>query len=222
MPPKTKSVKKKREFNPKDFLATIGEGRRVVVFPKKSTIFTQGEAADAVFYIHSGQVRLTVVSQSGKEATVGILNSGDFFGEGALAGQAQRMGSANALSDCDLLRIEKTAMVSALHREHAFSDLFVAYLLSRNIRYEADLVDQLFNSSEKRLARILLLLAHFGKDGAPQTVIPKISQETLAEMIGTTRSRVSYFMNRFRKLGFIHYNGGLEVHSSLLNLVLHD
>jgi len=222
VPPKTKSVKKKREFNPKDFLATIGEGRRVVVFPKKSTIFTQGEAADAVFYIHSGQVRLTVVSQSGKEATVGILNSGDFFGEGALAGQAQRMGSANALSDCDLLRIEKTAMVSALHREHAFSDLFVAYLLSRNIRYEADLVDQLFNSSEKRLARILLLLAHFGKDGAPQTVIPKISQETLAEMIGTTRSRVSYFMNRFRKLGFIHYNGGLQVHSSLLSLVLHD
>jgi CRP-like cAMP-binding protein len=222
VPPKTKSAKKKRDFDPEDFLATIGEGRRVVSFPKNGRIFTQGDAADAVFYIHSGQVRLTVVSQSGKEATVGILNSGDFFGEGALAGQSRRMGSASAMTDCDVLRIEKTAMVSALRREHAFSDLFVAYLLSRNIRYEADLVDQLFNSSEKRLARILLLLAHFGKDGAPQTVIPKISQETLAEMIGTTRSRVSYFMNRFRKLGFIHYNGGLEVHSSLLNLVLHD
>jgi CRP/FNR family cyclic AMP-dependent transcriptional regulator len=222
MRPRTKSAKKKRDFDPKDFLATIGEGRRVLLFTKNGRIFTQGDAADAVFYVHSGQVRLTVVSQSGKEATVGILNSGDFFGEGALAGQSRRMGSANALNNCDLLRIEKTAMMSALHREHALSDLFVGYLLSRNIRYEADLVDQLFNSSEKRLARILLLLAHFGKDGAPQTVIPKISQETLAEMIGTTRSRVSFFMNRFRKLGFIHYNGGLEVHSSLLNLVLHD
>jgi CRP/FNR family cyclic AMP-dependent transcriptional regulator len=220
--PRTKSAKKKRHFDPKDFLATIGEGRRVVLYPKNGRVFTQGDAADAVFYIHGGQVRLTVVSQSGKEATVGILNSGDFFGEGALAGQSRRMGSASALNDCELLRIEKTAMVSALHREQAFSDLFVAYLLSRNIRYEADLVDQLFNSSEKRLARILLLLAHFGKDGAPQTVIPKISQETLAEMIGTTRSRVSFFMNRFRKLGLIHYNGGLQVHSSLLNVVLHD
>jgi CRP/FNR family cyclic AMP-dependent transcriptional regulator len=222
VPPKTKSAKKKRDFDPEDFLATIGEGRRVVSFPKNGRIFTQGDAADAVFYIHSGQVRLTVVSQSGKEATVGILNSGDFFGEGALAGQSLRMGSASAMTDCDVLRIEKTAMVSALRREHAFSDLFVAYLLSRNIRYEADLVDQLFNSSEKRLARILLLLAHFGKDGAPEAVIPKISQETLAEMIGTTRSRVSFFMNRFRKLGLIHYNGGLQVHSSLLNVVLHD
>jgi CRP/FNR family cyclic AMP-dependent transcriptional regulator len=221
-PKSAKSAKKERDFDPKDFLATIGEGRRVLLFPKNRAIFTQGDVADAVFYIHGGQVRLTVVSQSGKEGTVGLLSSGDFFGEGALAGQSHRMGSATALSDCDLLRIEKTAMVSALHREHAFSDLFVGYLLSRNIRYEADLVDQLFNSSEKRLARILLLLAHFGKDGAPQTVIPKISQETLAEMIGTTRSRVSFFMNRFRKLGFIHYNGGLEVHSSLLNLVLHD
>ena len=223
MRPRTKSAKKKRDFDPKDFLATIGEGRRVLLFAKNGRIFTQGDAADAVFYIHSGQVRLTVVSQSGKEATVGILNSGDFFGEGALAGQSLRMGSASALNDSELLRIEKTAMMSALHREHAFSDLFVAYLLSRNIRYEADLVDQLFNSSEKRLARILLLLAHFGKDGAPQTVIPKISQETLAEMIGTTRSRVSFFMNRFRKLGFVDYGeGGLQVHTSLLNLVLHD
>jgi CRP-like cAMP-binding protein len=193
-----------------------------VVVPKKRTIFTQGETADAVFYIQTGQVRLTVVSQSGKEATVGILNVGDFFGDGALAGQPRRMGSASAMTDCNLLRIEKIAMMRALHHQHAFSDLFVAYLLSRNIRYEADLVDQLFNSSEKRLARILLMLAHFGKDGVANGVIPLVSQETLAEMIGTTRSRVSFFMNRFRKLGFIHYNGGLEVHSSLLNVVLHD
>ena len=218
----TKSAKKKRDFDPKAFLATIGEGRRVVVVPKKSTIFTQGETADAVFYIQTGHVRLTVVSQSGKEATVGILDVGDFFGEGALAGQLRRIGSASAITDCSLLRIEKTAMTRALHQQHAFSDLFVAYLLLRNIRYEADLVDQLFNSSEKRLARILLMLAHFGKDGIADGVIPAISQETLAEMIGTTRSRVSFFMNRFRKLGFIHYNGGLEVHSSLLNVVLHD
>jgi len=167
-------------------------------------------------------VKLTVVSTAGKEATIGILTEGDFFGEGALAGQIVRMGSAAAMTDCELLRVEKRAMMSALHREHAFSDLFVAYLLARNIRYEEDLVDQLFNSSEKRLARLLLLLAHFGKEGVPQTVIPSISQETLAEMIGTTRSRVSFFMNRFRKLGFIHYNGGLQVHSSLLNIVLHD
>ena len=167
-------------------------------------------------------MKLTVVSTAGKEATIGILTEGDFFGEGALAGQIVRMGSAAAMTDCELLRVEKRAMMSALHREHAFSDLFVAYLLARNIRYEEDLVDQLFNSSEKRLARLLLLLAHFGKEGVPQTVIPSISQETLAEMIGTTRSRVSFFMNRFRKLGFIHYNGGLQVHSSLLNIVLHD
>jgi CRP/FNR family cyclic AMP-dependent transcriptional regulator len=219
---RTKSAKTKRDFVPKAFLATIGEGRRVLVVPKKRTIFTQGEAADAIFYIQTGQVRLTVVSQSGKEATVGILNVGDFFGEGALAGQPRRMGSASAMTDCNLLRIEKTAMMRALHQQHAFSDLFVAYLLSRNIRYEADLVDQLFNSSEKRLARILLMLAHFGKDGVAHGVIPAISQETLAEMIGTTRSRVSFFMNRFRRLGFIHYNGELEVHSSLLNVVLHD
>jgi CRP/FNR family transcriptional regulator, cyclic AMP receptor protein len=163
-----------------------------------------------------------VVSKTGKEATIGILTDGDFFGEGSLAGQPLRMGSAAAMTDCSILRIDKQAMMEALHREHTFSDLFVAYLLSRNIRYEEDLVDQLFNSSEKRLARILLLLAHFGKEGTPDTVIPKISQEMLAEMIGTTRSRVSFFMNRFRKLGFIHYNGGLQVHSSLLNVVLHD
>jgi CRP-like cAMP-binding protein len=194
-----------------------------VVFPKKQTIFTQGDAADAVFYIQEGEVRLTVVSKTGKEATLGILREGDFFGEGSLAGQPLRMGSATAMTDCELLRIDKKAMVLALHREHKFSDLFVAYLLARNVRYEEDLVDQLFNSSEKRLARILLLLARFGKEGVPETVIAKISQETLAEMIGTTRSRVSFFMNRFRKLGFVDYGGnGLQVHSSLLNIVLHD
>jgi CRP/FNR family transcriptional regulator, cyclic AMP receptor protein len=219
----TMSAKINREFDPKEFLATIGEGRKVVTFPKKETIFAQGDPADAVFYIQEGKVRLTVVSKIGKEATLGILSEGEFFGEGGLAGQHLRMGSAIAMTDCELLRIEKKAMMLALHREHKFSDLFVAYLLSRNIRYEEDLVDQLFNSSEKRLARLLLLLAHFGKDGAPEIVIPKISQETLAEMIGTTRSRVSFFMNRFRELGFLDYGeGGLQVHSSLLNIVLHD
>lgn len=215
-------TKMKREFDPTTFLATIGEGRKVLAVPKRQSIFTQGDGADAVFYIRSGKVRLTVVSKIGKEATIGILTERDFFGEGALAGQVVRMGSAAAMTDCELLRVNKKAMMEALHREHSFSDMFVAYLLARNIRYEQDLVDQLFNSSEKRLARVLLLLAHFGKEGIPETVIPKISQETLAEMIGTTRSRVSFFMNRFRKLGFIHYNGGLQVHSSLLNIVLHD
>ena len=219
----TVPARKTRDFDPKEFLATIGEGRKVVVFPKKQTIFTQGDAADAVFYIQEGEVRLTVVSKTGKEATLGIVREGDFFGEGSLAGQPLRMGSATAMTDCELLRIDKKAMVLALHREHKFSDLFVAYLLARNVRYEEDLVDQLFNSSEKRLARILLLLARFGKEGVPETVIAKISQETLAEMIGTTRSRVSFFMNRFRKLGFVDYGGnGLQVHSSLLNIVLHD
>jgi CRP-like cAMP-binding protein len=217
------SLKKKRDFDPNTFLATIGEGRKFVLFPKKQTIFAQGDLADAVFYIQDGKVRLTVVSETGKEATLGILGEGEFFGEGGLAGQPLRMGSATAMTDCQLLQIDKKAMTLALHREHTFSDLFVAYLLTRNIRYEEDLVDQLFNSSEKRLARILLLLAHFGKDGVPETVIPKISQETLAEMIGTTRSRVSFFMNRFRKLGFVDYGeSGLQVHSSLLNIVLHD
>src|ERR1700693_4535155 len=216
------AAKKRRDFDPNAFLATIGEGRKIVSFPKKQTIFAQGDPTDAVFYIQTGKVRLMVVSESGKEATLGILNEGQFFGESGLAGQPLRMGSATAMTDCELMRIDKKAMMLALHQEHTLSDLFTAYLLGRNIRYEADLVDQLFNSSEKRLARILLLLAHFGKEGVPETVVPKISQETLAEMIGTTRSRVSFFMNRFRKLGFIHYNGGLEVHSSLLNVVLHD
>jgi len=215
-------TKNRRGFDPNAFLATIGDGRKMLAVEKKQLIFTQGDRADAVFYIQKGKVRLTVVSKTGREATIGILNEGSFFGEGALAGQLLRMGSAAAMTDCELLRVDKKAMIDALHREHAFSDIFVAYLLARNVRYEEDLVDQLFNSSEKRLARVLLLLAHFGKEGNPETVIPKISQETLAEMIGTTRSRVSFFMNRFRKLGFIHYNGGLQVHSSLLNIVLHD
>jgi len=216
-------AKNKRNFDPLTFLATIGNGRKTVAVPKEQAIFAQGDGADAVFYIQKGKVKLTVVSKTGKEATIGILGAGSFFGEGALAGQVLRMGSAAALTDCELLRVDKKAMIAALHREHSFSDLFMAYLLARNIRYEEDLVDQLFNSSEKRLARILLLLARFGKEGVPETVVPKISQETLAGMVGTTRSRVSFFMNRFRKLGFIHYNGGgLQVHSSLLNIVLHD
>jgi CRP/FNR family transcriptional regulator, cyclic AMP receptor protein len=222
MSPASAKNKKDRAFDPNTFLATIGEGRRMVAVPKKQTIFAQGDEADAVFYVQKGKVRLTVVSKTGKEATIGIVSEGNFVGEAALAGQVRRMGSAAAMTDCDLMRIDKKAMMSALHGEHAFSDLFVGYLLARNIRYEEDLVDQLFNSSEKRLARVLLLLARFGKEGAPEAVVPKISQETLAEMVGTTRSRVSFFMNRFRKLGFIHYNGGLQVHSSLLNVVLHD
>ena len=216
------AAKKNRAFNPDRLLATIGQGRKSLTVAKRKRIFTQGDAADAVFYIQKGKVRLSVVSKTGKEATIGILSEENFFGEGSLAGQALRMGSAAAMTECQILRIEKKAMMEALHHEHALSDMFVAYLLARNIRYEEDLVDQLFNSSEKRLARVLLMLAHFGKEGVPETVVPGISQETLAEMVGTTRSRVSFFMNRFRKLGFIHYNGGLQVHSSLLNVVLHD
>jgi CRP/FNR family transcriptional regulator, cyclic AMP receptor protein len=200
--------KKPIAFDPKTFLSTIdGGGRKIAAFPKKQTIFAQGDPSDAVFYIQNGRVKLCVVSKGGKEATIGILNEGDFFGEGCLTGQPIRLCSATAVTECSVMRIDR---------------MFVAYLLTRNIRYEEDLVDQLFNSSEKRLARILLLLAHFGKDGKPEVAIPKISQETLAEMIGTTRSRVSFFMNRFRKLGFIRYNGEIEVHSSLLNIVLHD
>ena len=187
-----------RKFDPKRFLATIGEGRKILAFAKGQSIFAQGSPTDAVFYVQKGKIKLTVVSQAGKEATVGVLGEGSFFGEGGLAGQALRMGSASAMTDCTILRIDKQSMIAALHREHAFSDLFVSHLLARNIRYEEDLVDQLFNSSEKRLARILLLLAHFGKEDKPETVIPKISQESLAEMVGTTRSRVSFFMNRFR------------------------
>jgi len=209
-------------FSPKDFLATIGTGRKLISLAKKGAIFSQGDKADSVFYIQKGRVRLSVVSKTGKEATIGIVHAGDFIGEESLAGQVLRMNSASAMMRCELLRVEKKVMMDALHREHSLSDMFVTYLLARNIRFQEDLVDQLFNSSEKRLARVLLLLARFGRDGVPETVVPKISQEILAEMVGTTRSRVSFFMNRFRKLGFIHYNGGLQIHSSLLNVVLHD
>ena len=218
------SAKKRSKFDPQTFLSTIDGGRTIAAFPKRQTIFVQGDLSDTVFYIQKGKVRLAAVSKSGKEATIGILNEGDFFGEGCLTGQPLRLCSAIAITDCSVMRIDKKSMMEVLHRESAFSDMFVAYLLARNIRYEEDLVDQLFNSSEKRLARILLLLAHFGKEGAPETLIANISQESLAEMVGTTRSRVSFFMNRFRKLGFIDYRGSgdLQVHSSLLNIVLHD
>jgi CRP/FNR family transcriptional regulator, cyclic AMP receptor protein len=209
-------------FDPKRFLARVGSGRSVERFLSGNGIFAQGDPANAVFYIQEGQVKLTVVSRQGKEAVIGILGAGDFFGEGCLAGQSRRMSSAAAMSECSIMRLEKTALMRVIREEPDFAEMFLMHVLSRNIRFEADLVDQLFNSSEKRLARVLLLLANFGKAGEPQTVIPKISQETLAEIIGTTRSRVSFFMNRFRKMGFIDYNGGLEVHSSLLNVVLHD
>ena len=218
------AAKKLSKFDPKTFLSTINCGRKIEAFSKKQTIFAQGDSSEAVFFIREGKVRLTVVSKIGKEATIGVLNKGDFFGEGCLTGQPLRLCSATAMTDCSIMKIGKKSMMEVLHREHAFSDMFVAYLLTRNIRYEEDLVDQLFNSSEKRLARILLLLAHFGKDGKSETLIPKMSQETMAEMIGTTRSRVSFFMNRFRKLGFVNYHTGdeLQVNSSLLNIVLHD
>ena len=212
------------EFDPKAFLSTINLGRTIVAVPRQQTIFVQGDLSDAVFYIRKGKVKLTVVSKGGKGAIIGILSEGDFFGEGCLTGQPLRLCAATAMTNCSLMRIEKKSMVEVLHREHAFSDMFVAYLLLRNVRYEAELVDQLFNSSEKRLARTLLLLARLGKDGKPESVIPKLGQEALAEMVGTTRSRVSFFMNKFRKLGFIDYHTGgrLQVHSSLLNVVLHD
>jgi CRP-like cAMP-binding protein len=216
------AVKKREKFDSQTFLSTIDGGRTIAEFAKKQTIFIQGDSSDAVFYIQTGKVKLTVLSQTGKEATIGILNEGDFFGEGCLGGQSLRMCSATALTDCTVMRIEKKAMMAVIHRERAFSDMFVVHLLVRNIRYEEDLVDHLFNSSEKRLARILLLLAHFGKERKPEVAIPKISQETLAEMVGTTRGRVNFFMNKLRKLGFVRYNGELEIHRSLLNVVLHD
>jgi CRP/FNR family transcriptional regulator, cyclic AMP receptor protein len=209
-------------FNAQQFLTKVGQRQTGLVSPKKHAIFTQGDAAEAVFYIQTGKVKLTVVSQQGKEAVIAILERGAFFGESCLAGQRVRTATATAVEDCNIVRIDKNAMMRVLHEEPAFAELFMTYLLAHTIRIEEDLVDQLFNSSEKRLARALLLLAHFGKEGKPETVIAKISQETLAEMIGTTRSRVSFFMNKFRKLGFIDYNGELRVHSSLLNVVLHD
>lgn len=217
------TASKKRDFDPNEFLTTIGEGREIVSVPKKQRIYAQGAAADALFYIQEGNIRLTVISKQSKEVTIGILNPGNFCGEGGLAGQPLRLGSAVALTDCVLMRIDKKAMMFALHREHTLSDMFVAYLLTQNIRYEAALVDQLFNSSEKRLARVLLTLAHFGKEGIQAKEIPKINQETLAEMVGATRSRVSLFMNKFRELGFVDYDeSGIHVHSSLLSVVLHE
>jgi CRP/FNR family transcriptional regulator, cyclic AMP receptor protein len=210
------------QFNPKTFLTTVGHGKTMLASPKKQILFSQGDAADAVFYIKTGKIKLTVVSEMGREVVVAILEPGGFLGEGCLAGQLVCMATATAMEDSTLIRIEKQAMLRALHAEPPFSELFLTYLLSRNIRIQEDLVDQLFNSTEKRLARILLLMAHFGKEGKPETVIPKISQETLAGLVGTTRSRVSFFMNKFRKLGFVQYNGTVHVHSSLLNIVLHD
>ena len=222
-PKKLKAQKaKKAKFDPKSFLAEAGRGRARTTYERNQTVFSQGDPADAIFYIQKGKIKLTVVSRDGKEAVIALLGAGDFFGEGCLAGQPLRMASATTMSDCSIMRLEKAGVMRVLHDQPAFSDLLLHHLLSRNIRIEEDLVDQLFNSSEKRLARVLLLLANFGKEGKPEPVIPKVSQETLAEIVGTTRSRVSYFMNRFRKLGFIEYNGGLQVHSSLLNVILHD
>ncbi len=217
-----KQSKRIPTFDPKALLGRVNGGKCIVSFPRKQAVFSQGDAADAVFYLQEGRVKLTVVSKQGKEAVVGFVGPDMFFGEGCLAGQQLRMSTATATEDSTVLRFEKKGMIRLLHADPKFSELFTAYLLSRNIRFEEDLVDQLFNSSEKRLARILLLLAHFGKEGRQELVLPKISQETLAEMIGTTRSRVSNFMNKFRKLGFIDYNGSMLVHSSLLNIVLHD
>src|SRR5690349_13052990 len=206
------------------FLAKAGAGRTIIELKKGGSIFTQGDPANAIFYIQEGKVKLSVVSKAGKEATIALLGEGNFLGEECIAAlKVTRVATATALEPSTVLRIERAEMIRVLHEEQAFSELFVAYLLGRNARVQEDLVDQLFNSSEKRLARALLLLAQFGKDGsAPETVIPKISQETLAEMVGTTRSRVNFFMNRFRQMGFIEYNGTLKIHSSLLNVILHD
>ena len=215
--------KRRPPFDPKSFLAEVGEGRTISQYRKDQIVFSQGDPADAVFYIQKGKVKVTVVSDQGKEAVVAILGAGEFCGEGCLAGQARRIATVRAMTECTIMRLQKTSIVRVLHDEPAFSEMFMSHLLARTIRVEEDLVDQLFNSSEKRLARLLLLLANFGKEGRPEPLIARISQETLAEMIGTTRSRVSFFMNKFRRMGFLDYNGqGLEVHSSLLNVILHD
>ena len=210
-------------FDAENFLAKAGLGRTIVSQPKRQAVFTQGDPADSVFYVQEGKVKITVVSKNGKEATIALLGAGEFLGEDCIATTHRfRLATATSLTDCVLLKIDKNEMVRVLHQQHALSDVFVTYLLARNARIQEDLIDQLFNSSEKRLARILLLLAQFGKEGKPEIVIPKMSQETLAEMIGTTRSRVSFFMNRFREMGFIEYNGEMRIHSSLLNVILHD
>jgi CRP-like cAMP-binding protein len=217
-------VRKRRKapLDPKTFLAKVGEGKTISRYRKDQIIFSQGQVADAVFYIQKGKIKLTVLSEHGKEAVVAMLGPGDFFGEGCLNGHTLRIATTRAMDDCTITRLEKATMIAAIHEEPNFSELFMAYLLSRNSRIEEDLIDQLFNSSEKRLARLLLLLANFGKDGSPEPIVGKYSQEMLAEMIGTTRSRVSFFMNKFRKLGLIEYNGKLEVHKSLLNMVLQE
>ena len=214
--------KAKFPFDPKEFLSRVNGGRAISNCRKGQIVFRQGDLADAVFYIQSGQVKKTVVSEQGKEAVVALLGTGEFFGEGSLAGEILRLGTVTALTKCVIVRISKANITRVIHEEPAFAELFIAHLLARNSRVEEDLVDQLFNSSEKRLARTLLLLANFGKEGRPEPIIAKVSQETLAEMIGTTRSRVSFFMNKFRKLGLIDYNGNIEIHSSLLNVVLRD
>jgi CRP-like cAMP-binding protein len=220
--PPVKKTKATRRFDPAVFLETVAKGRAIVAHPKKQIIFTQGDDADAVFYVRNGKVKVTVVSTQGKEAVVAILGVDEFFGEGCLIGQRKRLSTASAMTDCMIMRVDKKEIIRVLHDEPMFSQMFVTHILARNARIEEDLVDQLFNSTEKRLARVLLLLANFGKDGRPEPINAKISQETLAEMIGTTRSRVSYFMNRFREMGFIDYNGHLEVHSSLLNVFLNE
>jgi CRP-like cAMP-binding protein len=212
----------KAAFDAHDFLAKVGAGKTILELEKNDKVFAQGDVADRVFYIQKGKIKLTVLSQQAKEAVVGILGPGQFFGEGCLNGHPLRISTTTAMERCVITSITKKAMQAALREQPAFSELFVAYLLTRNSRIEEDLIDQLFNSSERRLARMLLLLSHFGKEGTPQAIVPNISQETLADMIGTTRSRVSHFMNKFRKMGFIDYNGHLEIHSSLLNVVLHD
>ena len=215
-------ARKKPPFDVKVFLNTVDGGRSVSSYRKNEKVFSQGDPADAVFYIQKGKVKICVVSEEGKEAVVALHGDGDFFGEGCLNGHSLRVATAVTVTECVAMRLEKAAIVRVLHDEPKFSEMFMSFLLSRNARVEEDLVDQLFNSSEKRLARVLLLMANFGKEGRPEPVIAKISQETLAEMVGTTRSRVSMFMNKFRKLGYIEYNGTLEVHNSLLNVVLHD
>ena len=213
---------RKESFDPKTFLAKIGEGRTIAKYGKSQTVFSQGDIADSVFYIQEGKLKVTVTSENGKEAVVAILGKDEFCGQGCLAGQPKRIGNATTLTECEIMRLDKEVIIRVLHDEPAFSEMFVSYLLARTIRVEEDLTDQLFNSSEKRLARALLLLANFGKEGRPETIIQKVSQETLAEMIGTTRSRVNFFMNKFRKLGLIDYNGHIEIHSALLNVVLHE
>jgi len=209
-------------FNPQTYFSQVSNGKATLKIPKKQVLFSQGDRADAVFYVQAGKVKLIVVSPQGKEAVIAIMEPGSFFGEGCLAGQLVHLATATAVDDARIVRIDKQSMLRLLQDDRTFAALFLAYMLGRNIRIQEDLVDQLFNSSEKRLARILLLMAHFGKEGRPEVVIPKISQETLAEMIGTTRSRVSFFMTKFKKMGLIHYDGGLHVHSSLFNIVLHD